>query len=715
MAAQTSSPRSTSVTSPIYDVLPGTRHIRLLKFDRAAERVHAKHAVSLSTFDLDKAPAYDALSYTWGDPYDDIDHDQDRKVPQLNPRIICNNVPLAVTQNLLDVLASLSAFWTEKDWLWIDAVCINQADLVERSQQVLLMGELYASAEQVIIWLGPKHKDFGDVTWAMADFPQFLEDYGLQPEDIGAAPKSLRDRSYWERVGVDPLPRFIRAAKFYYACRWFRRAWIFQEVFLARKAVVLCGSEAWDWKGLTAISLIFTVQGWTQELGGELIALYDTPTDFLPFALMNEVTTLKVLSDRASMGGLSDEIVRTQNHFHGVQNEEQLSFAWLHYLLISMHNRECQDRRDRIYAVLGIADRYFRDPDRPLSHYIKPDYTLPWTEICTSVGRLMIGNSRYLDILSFGGIYQDGEGRSLPSWCPNYCTARALEPLTIQSAPSQFDASICESSSLQSTQVFHDASLTVEGADFDVVEVVLGVSMNEIGRNGLWQELLNFCITLPERIQGVRRLEVLWRTLVVDRGDFPNVNPMRSPAAPELEHCFVSLIILMISKDLMQDRRDLMSSFQALSLQLSQLQMGGEASRAGRHGGSYLVEGCLAVLRVLTWSSSSDERSRRMAADMLSEVMAAAQPFRQLIDCTARGRRLFKTKRGLVGLAPMNVQSGDHVYVIANARVPFVLRPTVDQLAFQLLGDCYIHGFMKGEMLSDRWGTRDLIKAISLV
>ena len=31
---------------------------------------------------------------------------------------------------------------------WIDAICINQADLDERSQQVAIMRDIYASAEQ---------------------------------------------------------------------------------------------------------------------------------------------------------------------------------------------------------------------------------------------------------------------------------------------------------------------------------------------------------------------------------------------------------------------------------------------------------------------------------------------------------------------------------------------------------------------------------------
>lgn len=38
--------------------------------------------------------------------------------------------------------------------LWIDALCINQSDDAEKGQQVQLMGNVYRSAERVVIWLG---------------------------------------------------------------------------------------------------------------------------------------------------------------------------------------------------------------------------------------------------------------------------------------------------------------------------------------------------------------------------------------------------------------------------------------------------------------------------------------------------------------------------------------------------------------------------------
>jgi hypothetical protein len=37
---------------------------------------------------------------------------------------------------------------------WIDAICINQADIPERNQQVRIMPHIYFRAHTVVVWLG---------------------------------------------------------------------------------------------------------------------------------------------------------------------------------------------------------------------------------------------------------------------------------------------------------------------------------------------------------------------------------------------------------------------------------------------------------------------------------------------------------------------------------------------------------------------------------
>ena len=86
-------------------------------------------------------------------------------------------------------------------------------------------------------------------------------------------------------------------------------------------------------------------------------------------------------------------------------------------------------------------------------------------------------------------------------------------------------------------------------------------------------------------------------------------------------------------------------------------------------------------------------------------------------------RRLFRTRRGYVGMSCPHVQEGDYVAVLWGGRMPFILRPrTFFQLhemdgipttfqnlqkdgndaicAYELIGgECYVHGLVDGEVL----------------
>jgi hypothetical protein len=85
-------------------------------------------------------PTFEALSYTWGTPE--------------NPKSIrLDGHQFPVTINLESALRHLR-YDTIPRVLWIDAVCVNQEDLVERSQQVLLMRNVYEGAQNVVVWLG---------------------------------------------------------------------------------------------------------------------------------------------------------------------------------------------------------------------------------------------------------------------------------------------------------------------------------------------------------------------------------------------------------------------------------------------------------------------------------------------------------------------------------------------------------------------------------
>lgn len=88
-----------------------TRLLKLLRPPSAANILPERGIIhcKLETFDIDTAPEYIGLSYTWGDPSD-------------NRYIFVDNKPMTVRTNLFDFLY---AFRLDKDnihYIWIDQV-----------------------------------------------------------------------------------------------------------------------------------------------------------------------------------------------------------------------------------------------------------------------------------------------------------------------------------------------------------------------------------------------------------------------------------------------------------------------------------------------------------------------------------------------------------------------------------------------------------------
>lgn len=111
-----------------------------------------------------KLPTYHALSYVWGDP-------------QPTHEILIDEKPLGITKNLYNALRGVQRTSTISIRIWVDAICINQKDLSERSSQVKLMREVYYTAQEVRVWLGestPKTMKFFEYIAALGGTDLFI-------------------------------------------------------------------------------------------------------------------------------------------------------------------------------------------------------------------------------------------------------------------------------------------------------------------------------------------------------------------------------------------------------------------------------------------------------------------------------------------------------------------------------------------------------------
>jgi hypothetical protein len=131
---------------------------------------------------------YETLSYVWGDAND--------KLP-----IFIHGNRFHVTVNLHAALSQLRNHSLERI-LWIDAICINQNDQLEKELQILSMATIYSQAYRVLVWLGAAADDSDLVFKEIRSFE-------------GRISMSASDKEQFESAGLALLQR-----------PWFRRIWV---------------------------------------------------------------------------------------------------------------------------------------------------------------------------------------------------------------------------------------------------------------------------------------------------------------------------------------------------------------------------------------------------------------------------------------------------------------------------------------------------------
>jgi hypothetical protein len=200
-----------SIQRPLYMALSGKSSIRLIKLIPRPEPRHmgGKLRCGMEEFLLQEKPTYVALSYTWGASSWDARNrgmTSRKTIP-----ILCNGSQVVVTQNLHDCL---ERFEDDNEfhgqWLWVDALSINQEDESEKSSQIQHMGRIYREAQRVVAWLGKGNDNQRASRWS---------------------------------YGLDGLEAILGRL-------YFSRMWVIQEVILGREVIFITGDVKTSWETL---------------------------------------------------------------------------------------------------------------------------------------------------------------------------------------------------------------------------------------------------------------------------------------------------------------------------------------------------------------------------------------------------------------------------------------------------------------------------------
>ncbi|RDW81871.1 hypothetical protein BP6252_02983 [Coleophoma cylindrospora] len=218
--------------------------IRVLDLDAApSSNANPNHRNVISgrlrVVDLNDAPTFTALSYTWGDYSEPV-----------KDMIECNGYPLEVTRNCW------SALWHLRKahgaiTIWIDAICINQGNGEEKKGQIALMGTIFPSAQLVYIWLGEgsKKTDRAMDYLAQGGLPFSF----LITRRVGGRIPTGNSMAFRFAIHILLCLLTFRLRPHYAALDeilsrpWVKRLWTLQEALLSNHAVIVCGEKSISW------------------------------------------------------------------------------------------------------------------------------------------------------------------------------------------------------------------------------------------------------------------------------------------------------------------------------------------------------------------------------------------------------------------------------------------------------------------------------------
>ncbi|KAE8152350.1 hypothetical protein BDV25DRAFT_137923 [Aspergillus avenaceus] len=602
--------------------------------------------------------------------------------------------------------------------IWIDSICINQSDIPERNAQVAIMSKIYSHAASVIVWLGIEDEYAAPAFEGMINnenqngtrtrpvFEDWLMYVRWSSAGINNPHEILRNNLTSKGMDQNALETRVKqviAITHLLSRAWWSRIWIIQELALARRILMTCGTLE------VAFHDTFIPRLPAVKLPSKLRHRSEIPTMLSTFELAKrsgtsglEAFLLADIRLRTSECTHEREVISSNppKTFEKCTPPERdaLSIQALGIVARWFH---ASDPRDKIFALLGLA---LSDG----SEKMKADYSMSTVMAYIRYGSLFVrgyekvkegpnesptGVPFILECLE-GLSYVQHSAKSsscveeyksqLPSWTSNFSVSTVTNRIWSQ----RFNA--CKSVSGAPTVLIgaDPRVIHVNGAKFDKV---VGIESYRkihgdfhLGLPLAWLELLT---TLhPIYPAGRSRTEALWQTLTAgsiphttDSGRIAFRNFMRRNLWYALDDPSLGPMLDQLRET---DAWDALPSMQEIEAPPQKI------------------------------------RDRKNIYIDLDEMFSIAWRRYYTARC------LFRTERGYLGLGPETIEPGDEVWLVAGSRTPFILRKldeskskknarrlvnsirnsfrkqpsgSQDSVRRNFVGESYVHGIMNGE------------------
>jgi hypothetical protein len=314
-----------------------------------------------------KKSGFEALSYVWGDP-------------TITNEITCDSRKITVGKNLYDALERLR-LPDKPRVLWIDALCINQGDNQEKTQQVRMMGEIYTRARAVLIWLGNRD-DIQEGVSKLVSRPANQKHVDWSPlKPVFTNPLFILAQSLliWlgfegaVNLGVAKLEQPQASAEFDWSLLmpvtqnpWFTRVWCIQELVLASRPMIVTRDSVIPWDDFAK-------------------AVLELRTQFNAY--------------RMKTPHQSNESIENFYFLHDMRQRHKMRRKQRHNLLELLfltRGFQATDPRDKLFALIGLAGDVLSS-----DWEVMPNYDLSVAEVYHRFALWHLSRKRHFENLLF--------------------------------------------------------------------------------------------------------------------------------------------------------------------------------------------------------------------------------------------------------------------------------------------------------------------------
>lgn len=618
---------------------------------------------------------YEALSYTWGDT-------------TVTEEILVDGCKRKVTKSLYEILASHSALLMPK-LLWIDALCIDQENEAEKSNQVQLMKTIYLNALFVTVWLGhsPLCAGQGQLRRSPLQFRyggvleeehtrlyfenarlafDLLHELEVLQDALGKKDRNVYQDYERLKLLFTAKPQQWKAMLKLLRHPWFERVWVVQEIALAQSVQVRYGNEVISWnilaKGVEKLQSQSHFRLWLEWTHGVRFR-------YMQHTSLGNVTRM----DR----------VRKKVQGDGPHGSRYGSMRLAELLTESFYFK-ATNHRDLIFGFMGIC-----------SNPMTIAYSASVEQVYIEAAKALFESRNFGLLFHAAGVGRYNQLNTpslvLPSWVPDWTNALRYERLHGFKAGGNSGPRI---------RITPDATLVLPGLLLDEILLLGPVLFDTQHQGGSWA------------VDKMCRLATNYFSFLAQLG---LARLMIAPSAPVFE-----------------EPKSLSKNSRLLSIRLKRIreQLGSVRRKLGLpRGGPNSLEDAFRKMLVANkfanpYTKPNNSGYRDFVWEMkytvwefdlmsflseqpTSELGKSQEVYERLerMDETTQqvwsscgGRRLFITKSGRIGLCPPFSREEDLIYVIPGLDTPLLLRRSKTVKAF--VGECYVHGLMEGEAMS---------------